>query len=851
MKARWLIPVGALWATVLVTAAAPQSGARRVPETQPAASTPPAAATPPVRTVPVQATRAAGTPSAPAAATAAATPDLKQFTDRYCVACHNTRAKTSATGSGVVFDGMDVTLLSANGEIWEKVVRKMRAGAMPPAGMPRADAATEERFITHIETVLDRDAAAHPNPGRPAPHRLNRAEYANAVRDLLALDVDPAALLPPDDSADGFDNNADVLGLSPALLDRYLAAAGKISALAVGSPAIGANSETYRVRGDASQGDHTEGLPLGTRGGLLATHTFPLDGEYLIKVKLLEGNLGSVRGIEFPHQLEIAVDGERKHLATVGGDQDYIDASLNATNVVNSIAARLQVRVKVKAGQRPVTAAFLARSAAQGGSRLQQFERTTLIATDHLGYPHVENMTISGPFNATAGGDTPSRRRLFSCKPATPAEEASCGRTIVSTLARRAYRRPVTAQDVEPLMTFFERGRRDGGFERGVEMALRAVLVSPKFIMRVEPTPAGAGQSPYRLNDIALASRLSFFLWSSIPDDELLDLAARGTLQRPAVLDAQFRRMLADPRADALVQNFAGQWLHMRNLRSAAPDKNEFPNFDDNLRQAFGRELELFVGSIIREDRSVLDLMTADHTFVNERLARHYGIPNVYGSQFRRITLTEEPRKGLLGKGGVLLVTSHADRTSPVVRGKWILENLIGTPPPPPPAEVPAFPDSGANAPTVRARMEQHRANPVCASCHKLMDPIGLALENFDAVGTWRERESGGPIDATGVLSDGQKVDGVVTLRQALLKRPEVLANTITEKLLTYALGRGLDHSDMPAVRAIVRASARDGYRVSTLIRETINSAPFRMRQPEPAAAGQAASATRPEGARP
>ncbi len=841
MKARRFVPLVTVWATVMV-AAAPQSGGPPVPAAARAAGVVPAPARADQAPPPASVTPARPAPSAPDASFDSAS--LKQFVDRYCVACHNGRAQTSATASGVVLDRVDTARLAADGAIWEKVVRKMRTGSMPPAGMPRADAATQDRFIAHLEDVLDREGAAHPNPGRPAPHRLNRAEYANAIRDLLALDVDPAGLLPPDDSANGFDNNAGVLGVSPALLERYLSAAGRISALAVADRSIAAGSETYRVRGDASQGSHREGLPFGTRGGLLVTHTFPLDGEYVIKVKLLETNLGQIRGLEHPHQLEIAVDGERRLLAPVGGADDYTKAAVNATDIVNALDQRLQVRVRVPAGQRPVSVAFLARPSVQGGNRLQPFERTTLIATDHLGLPHVESVTISGPFNATGGADTPSRRRVFTCRPANAAAEPACARTIVSTLARRAYRRPVTAADVDPLMTFYQAGRKDGGFERGIELALRAVLVSPRFIMRLERTPAGAGSAPYRLGDVDLASRLSFFLWSSIPDDELLDMAARGTLQRPAVLDAQVRRMLADPKAQALVDNFAGQWLHIRNLRSATPDKNEFPDFDDDLRQAFARELELFIGSIIREDRSALELFTADYTFVNERLAKHYGIPNVYGSHFRRVTVSEEPRKGLLGKGGILLVTSHADRTSPVVRGKWILDNLIGTPPPPPPGAVPPFPEPGEGVQTVRQRMEMHRANPVCASCHKVMDPIGLALENFDAVGTFRTQESGVPIDASGVLGDGTKIDGAVTLRQALLRRPEVLMGTLTEKLLTYALGRGLEAYDMPTVRAIVRAAARDDYRMSTLIRETINSAPFRMRQPEPATApaGQAAS---------
>jgi hypothetical protein len=549
-------------------------------------------------------------------------------------------------------------------------------------------------------------------------------------------------------------------------------------------------------------------------------------------VKLLEINLGSIRGLEYEHQLEVTVDGERVLLTPVGGPKDYTESSLNATNVVNSLAERLQVRVKVKAGQRPVGAAFLMKNAAQGANRLQAFQRSTLIATDHLGLPHVENITITGPFNATGVSDTPSRQRLLVCRPVKAADESACAKRIISTLARRAYRRPVTDADVTSLMSFYDTGRREGSFERGIELATRAVLVSPKFVFRVERDPAGvAPGSPYRISDVDLASRVSFFLWSSIPDEELLELAIRGQLSKPAVLDAQVRRMLADPRAQALTDNFAGQWLQTRNLRNTTPDKNDFPDFDDNLRQAFERELDLFVGSIISEDRSVLDLMTADYTFVNERLAKHYRIPNVYGPDFRRVALKQDARRGLLGKGGVLTLTSHADRTSPVVRGKWILDNLLGNPPPPAPAVVPPFPDEVPGVPTtVRARMEKHRSNPACAGCHRVMDPLGLALENFDAVGAWRTRESGIPIDASGVLTDGTKIDGVAALRDALLKRPEVLVGTMTEKLMTYALGRTLEHQDMPAVRAIVRSSARDDYRFSSLVRGIVSSVPFQMR---------------------
>ena len=778
------------------------------------------------------------------ATSAAPSTELRQAIDRYCSTCHNSRTPSAATATGVVLDGTMLADAASHPELWEKVVRKLRLGAMPPDGMPRPDAATHDALVSWLERSLDNAALRVPKPGRPAIHRLNRAEYANAIRDLLALDVDASTLLPPDDSASGFDNNADILGVSPALLERYVSSAARVSALAVGSPKISASSTTYRVRGDASQTMHQEGLPLGTRGGVLGMHTFPLDGEYVIKVKLLETNLGSIRGLEQRHDLEVTVDGARVLLAPVGGPDDYTESSRNATNVVNSLDSRLQVRVKVRAGQRPVAAAFLQTSATLGGTRLQPFDRSTVIATDHIGLPHVENMVVSGPFNATGSGDTPSRRRIFVCHPAaakaaasrrsSPAVDASevgCADRILRGLARLAYRHTPTDADMRPLMRFYETGRTES-FEGGVELALRAMLASPKFVLRVERDPAGAVPgSSHRVSDVDLASRLSFFLWSSIPDRELLDVAARGRLQEPAVLTAQVRRMLADPRADALTKNFAGQWLQVRNIRSSTPDKNDFPDFDDNLRQAFEQEMNLFFGSIVRENRSVLDLLTADYTFLNERLARHYGVPYVYGSQFRRVTGLEEQRRGLLGKGGILLVTSHADRTSPVVRGKWILDTLLGSPPPPPPPDVPALPEAKGGAPlTMRARIEQHRANPPCAGCHKVMDPLGLSLENFNAVGAWRTEEAGAPIDASARFFDGSALDGVTSLRAVLLKRPEVFVGTMTEKLLTYALGRALEPSDMPAVRAIVRQAARDGYRFSSLVEGVAHSVPFTMR---------------------
>jgi hypothetical protein len=755
--------------------------------------------------------------------------------DKYCVTCHNSRVSGPATASGVVLDNADLNKVADNPELWEKVARKLRTGGMPPENQPRPDKATHDALVGFIESRLDRAATERPNPGRPSVHRLNRAEYANAIRDLLALEVDAAALLPPDDTADGFDNIADVLSLSPSLLESYLSASAKISALAVGSAKITASSETYKVRGDMSQVEHLEGLPLGTRGGVSARHTFPLDGEYVIRVKLVETNLGTIRGLQDENQLEIAVGGQRVLLAPVGGYDDYMESGTNATNIVNALYTRLQARVPVRAGQRQVTAAFLKPASSLGPIRMQNFLYSNIVATDHLGLPHIEYMTVSGPFNAGEAGDTPSRQKVFACRPARPAEERACATTVLSKLARRAYRRPVTDSDMSGLLRFYDEGRKTGGFEAGIEMGLRAMLASPKFLFRVERDPAGtpAGRA-YTLNDLELASRLSFFIWSSIPDEELLVLAESRRLRDPKTLAQQIQRMVADQKSQALVTNFAGQWLHIRNLRSATPDKNDFPHFDHTLKQAFERELELFVGSVIREKRSVLELLTADYTFVNERLALHYGIPNIFGSHFRRVSGIDETRRGLLGKGGILLVTSHADRTAPVVRGKWILDNLVGSPPPPPPPEVPALPEAPAARPlTMRARMEQHRANPVCANCHKVMDPMGLALENFDAVGAWRTDDGGLPLDTSGQLPDGTKIEGVIGLRETLLKQPDVFVTTVAEKLLTYALGRGLEPEDMPAVRAIVRQSEKDGYRFTSLIEGVVSSTPFRMRRAE------------------
>ena len=676
-------------------------------------------------------------------------------------------------------------------------------------------------------------------------HRLNRAEYANAVRDLLAVDLDVSSLLPPDDSSAGFDNNADVLGLSPVLLESYLTAAERISALAIGDPKTPPMGELFRVRQDASQDRHIEGLPLGTVGGLLIHTTLPLDGEYQFQVRLFRTNLGTMRGLEYPHQLEISVNGERVHLASFGGDKEIAASSDNPTITGDDVDGRFTVRVPLKAGPANIGVAFLEKTHALNTRRLQSYVRSSSDTIDFSGNPHIDEIILTGPFKATGVGDTPSRRRIFVCQPKTAADEEPCSKRILSTLARRAYRGDVAHEDVPTLEEFFRRGRTEGGtFDAGIDLALRRVLASPKFLVRVERDPATvAAGAAYRLSDLELASRLSFFLWSSIPDDTLLDVASKGGLKTPAGLDQQVRRMLADPKSQAFVDNFVGQWLQLRNLKTKQPNSHEFPDFDDNLRQALGTEAELFFASIMREDRSVLDLMTADYTFVNERLARHYGIPNIYGTHFRRVTLTDETRRGLLGKGAVLMVTSHPHRTSPVLRGKWILENVLGSPPPPPPDVVPPFDeDAGAAKPkSVRERMEQHRRNPACASCHRMIDPAGLALENFDAVGAWRTKDGGtrgAVVDASGQLVDGTQINGVVELRKALLREPETFVRTMTEKLMTYALGRGLTATDMPAIRTIVHDSARDQYRFGSVILEIVRSVPFQMRTKSPAGEG-------------
>jgi mono/diheme cytochrome c family protein len=752
---------------------------------------------------------------------------------RYCADCHN----PAELAGDFAVTNLDPAALQKHPETWERIVRKLRSRTMPPQDQPRPDAATYDSFASWLETSLD--ASIEPNPGAPVLRRLNRAEYANAVRDLLDLEVDVAALLPPDDAAFGFDNIGDLLTFSPTLLERYLSAADRVSALAVGDPATVLGAQTYAVRGDQSQATHREGLPLGTVGGVSVTHVFPLDAEYELNLGLFRNNLDVIRGLEHPHQIEISIDGRRVFLGSVGGHYEDGRAGTTINELSDSTDARLKVRVPVEAGPGVVTAAFIQKMG-EGTNRLRPFDRSNSGTYDGTGRPHIETLTITGPFNPTGAGDTPSRRRIFRCSPADASGEPGCAREILGSLARRAYRRPVGAADVDRLMPFFEDGRAHGGFEAGIQLGLRRILASPSFAFRIEAEPEQiASGAAFRVSDMELATRLSFFIWSSIPDDELLNLAQEGKLGDAPTLRRQVERMLADPKSWALVENFAGQWLHLRNLDNISPNSDEFPDFDNNLRQGFKRETQLFFASIMNEDRSLLDLMTADYTFVDERLARHYGIPQVYGSQFRRVELGPDmaARRGLLGKGGILMATSHADRTAPTLRGKWVLENLLGSPPPAPPAVVPPLEDVPGAAPkTMRERMQSHRANPACAGCHQVLDPLGFAMENFDAVGRWRTLEAGRAVDASGQFMDGRAIDGAAELREALLSDPKLFVGAVTEKLLTYALGRGLQYYDMPVVRHVLESTGANGYRFSDVVLGIVESAPFRMRVKAPAA---------------
>ena len=766
--------------------------------------------------------------------------EYRQLLNRYCVGCHNDRTLTA----GVTLQRLDLTRAGEDPHetvTWEKVIRKLRTRSMPPAERPRPDEATYEAFTDWLEDQVDSAAARNPNPGRRhAVHRLNRAEYANAIRDLLDLEIDAPTLLPPDDSGFGFDNIADVLSMSPMLTERYLGASRKISRLAVGDPSLQPTTDVYEVHKHLRQDRRVnDALPFGSRGGLAIQHYFPLDGDYTVRIFLLRTYDGRVRGLLDEHQLEVRLDGELIDSLTVGGpvfDENGEEVRRDLRNVPDD---GQEVRFAANAGPATLAISFVDQTAYLEGMLRTDYRVTSYeYAGDQTIPPAIASVEVSGPYDARGRGDTPPRQRIFSCRPDPGMDDTGCASRIISGLARLAFRRPVTGDDMAMLLDFYQRGRAEGDFDAGIEMALRRILVSPNFLFRRETDPEGvAPGTAYPITDIELASRLSFFLWSSIPDDELLSVAERGTLRDPEVLGAQLRRMLADLRAETLVDNFGGQWLYLRNIRLVTPDPQAFPDFDANLREAMEREMALFLDSQIRDDQSVLDLLTADYTFVNERLARHYGMPGIYGNHYRRVALdgAQDARRGLLGKGSLLTVTSYAHRTSPVLRGKWLLENVLGTPPPPPPPDVPALEENdepGVAPRSVRERLEQHRANPVCASCHRVMDPLGFALENFDGIGRWRDAGDGGdPIDASGTLTDGAAVDGPATLRQAFVDRGENFVATVAEKLLTYAIGRGVESFDGPAVRSVMDAAAAEEYRWSALIAGIVQSTPFQMRR--------------------
>jgi len=748
--------------------------------------------------------------------------------DEYCVTCHDEAEKKG----GLALDTVAAQDLSRNPDVWEKVVRKLRARQMPPVGRKeRPDEAAYEAAISSLETSLDRASATKPNPGRTATiRRLTRTEYQNAIRDLLALEIDVAPLLPADESSYGFDN-VTVGDLSPTLLDRYVSAAEKISRVAIGRPRRSPSGDTIRIQPDLTQEEHLEGLPVGTRGGALIHYPFPLDGEYDIQIRLMRDRDEHVEGLTEAHDLELLLDRDRVQVFTVKPPP-----SEDKTNH-ESIDRHLRIRVPVTAGTHALGVAFLKKPSVLLETARQPYQAHFNFYRHPRVQPAIYSISILGPYASNGPGETPSRRRILVSRPGNPSpnprEEDGAARRILTALMRRAYRRPVTAADLRGPMALYRRARAEGDFEAGIEMALSAVLVSPKFLFRVEPDPPGIPpHTPYRVSDLELASRLSFFLWSSIPDDELLDVAIAGQLRQPAVLERQVTRMLADSRSRALVTNFAAQWLHLRNLGSITPDMRLFPDFDDNLRQAFRQETELFFDSILREDRSVLNLLRANYTFVNERLAKHYGIPHVYGSHFRRIALDEDSdRGGLLRQGSILTVTSYATRTSPVVRGKWVLDNLLGVPPPPPLPDVPALKDNTVDGSlSGRKRLAEHRSNPTCAACHNLIDPIGLSLEKFDAVGRRRTVEGGAPIDASGGLPDGSRFADVDGLEAALLRRPELFVSAFTEKLLTYASGRGVEYYDAPAVRTIVRQARSQNFRISSIVLGVVKSQPFQMR---------------------
>jgi len=765
---------------------------------------------------------------------------IRPVLDRYCITCHNKTLKTA----GLVLDAFDLARVGHEMETWERVARKLRTHEMPPPGLPRPDHDTYERAASALEATLDAAAAANPNPGRVIVHRLNRTEYTNAVRDLLSLEIDGRSLLSADEpDQQGFDNVAGVLSVSPRLLENYLAAASVVSRLAIGDRSLSLAENIFKIPTALVQDDRTsDDLPFGSRGGVSIPYHFPLDGEYRIKVLLKRQLYLYLIGMGEPHQIDLRLDGTLIKRFTIGGEGKGRTAPESfAGNTqgdpgwevyMHTADDGLTVSVPVTAGAHDVGVSFVRRHWEPEGV-LQPPQRGFARTTNELyfGNPAVDIVSIAGPYSPRPADDTPSRRAIFTCRPSSGVRDEQCARTILARLARRAYRRPVTEQDLDTLLAFYRAGQADEGFEAGIQRGLRRILASPSFLFRIqrEPTNLPPG-SVFRLNDFDLASRLSFFLWSSIPDEELLNAAERGTLATPAGLERQVRRMLTDPRSQALVDNFASQWLTIGKLSGVVPDVDEYPEFDENLREAFRQETRLFVGAQLREDRSVGELLTANYTYVNERLARHYQIPNVYGSHFRRVTFADGKRGGLLGQGAILTVTSYPNRTSPVLRGRWLLDNILGAPPPAPPPDVPSLQESAGGRPrSIREQMEAHRKNPSCAVCHVRMDPLGFSLENFDALGKWRTSVDAAPIDASASLPDGTKFDGITGLRQLMAAHQEDFARTFTQKLMAYALGRSIDAPDFAAIRQITKNAASGGYRWSSVITGIVRSTPFTM----------------------
>jgi len=778
---------------------------------------------------------------------------FREVLDRYCVTCHNETLKTA----NLVLDSNNADFGDPGKApaLWEKVLLKLKTRSMPPVGMPRPDENFYVSFSTHLAMQLDELAALNPNPGRTVTsHRLNRTEYTNVVRDLLGVTIDGASMLPPDNSG-GFDNLGDLLSVSPVLMEKYMSVAREVSRLAVGDTTIAANSQVYTISPFVVQNDRmSEDLPFGTRGGIAINHRFPLDGEYEISIRLLRtDDNGLIIGLGKPHYLDVLVDGKRIELLTIGGDNvglalgpktdDGIPPDFRQAQYERTADAGLKVRFTAKAGERLVQVAFLEENFAWEEQIPPRDYKNYFTARAVKGYdyerawmdPLISNVTVSGPYNAAGPGNTGSRDKIFSCIPDREADEQVCAHEILARLVRMAYRRRVIEEDIEPFFSLFRQGRQDGGtFESGIQMALEGLLVSPEFLFRIYLEPDNlARNSNYPINDFDLASRLSFFLWSSMPDEELLNVADQGKLVDQAVLQQQVTRMLKDDRSLTLVNNFAEQWLLLRNLSHTDKNQELFPDFDENLRSDFRKETQLFLASIFREDRSILDLFRADYKYVNDRLARHYEMQEVFGNKFRRVSVTDENRKGLLAHGSVLAITSYPNRTSPVLRGKWVLENILAAPPPPPPPNIPALieQDEGGKVFSMREAIEKHRANPVCAVCHNRMDPIGFGLENFNPIGQWRTEDAGQAIDSSGMLPDGSGFQGPAQLQQALLKQSSVIADAFTQKLLTYALGRDLEYYDMPAVRHIVQVSAGNEYRFSDIVAGIVNSLPFKMRR--------------------